>query len=164
MEKEILEKFDSGLSVKEIVSELDTSMSAVYRILKKHNRNKKKKFDIEKETLEELYLNQKLSMSEIGRQYGVSKPTIEKLIKSKDIPVRSHKETCQIVNDRKVPEIPSKEVLESLYSTMSIRAMCSHFNVGQQTIYKWLNHHEINLGSLSERCEKIRKINREKAS
>lgn len=58
---------EEGKSSREIAKILGVDKGTVlYRL--KYRDTSKKKFDLEKEVLEELYLNQKLSMSEIGRQ------------------------------------------------------------------------------------------------
>lgn len=61
----------------------------------KHNSPRtefKPKIDLPKNQLEKLYLEENLSMRQIGRQYGVSRKSIKGYLKKFDIPIRSTRE------------------------------------------------------------------------
>lgn len=102
-----------------------------------------------KEELEKTYNQYGNTISELARQYKTSNPTIRKWLNHHSITIKSHIQASIEANNKKRLAPPKKEILERLYKTNSIKGLENIFNVGQETIYLWLNHHEIEIKSLS---------------
>jgi transposase len=105
-----------------------------------------------KELLQNYYLIDKLSISDISRLFGSHNPTIRKLLLKYEIPLRTHKETCQIVNSKKRNLIPTQEQLTSLYKIHTFKELQNIFGVGQDTLYLWFAKYGISTRSLSDSC------------
>ena len=68
-----------------------------------------------------------------------------------DISRKDQKQASTEANNRHNKNIkPDKETLELLYHDMSIEQLSKHFSVGLQTIYEWLDAHNIPKRTLSE--------------
>lgn len=109
-----------------------------------------------KNELETLY-NSGQSFSQIAKIYNTSGPTIRSWLLSYDIKLRTHREASNLANISKV-SIPSKEVFKALYDDYSILELQRIFNVGQQTIYSWLEYHSIPQKQISDACSHRKKI------
>lgn len=108
-----------------------------------------------KEELEELYSRAGSTISSLARHYGTSNPTIRKWLIQYDIDRKSHKQASIEANNRhRERSKPSKEELEELYEDATIVSLQRYFNVGQESIYSWLNEYDILIRSLSESTTK----------
>lgn len=81
---DIKEKYSTGMSIKAIADELGISASFLYKHMKEYeisfrNRGETvKKFNLTREDFEDLYTNQKNSLSKIAKMCGLSMPVIKK--------------------------------------------------------------------------------------
>lgn len=103
-----------------------------------------------KQELEELYLDRKMSISSIARHYKSHNPTVRKWLDLYDISRRTHKESCLFHIEQNKKSIPSKEELLELYKTKNLKQLQMIYNVGQETIYQWFKNLDIELRSSSE--------------
>jgi len=105
-----------------------------------------------KDELKNLYLSGN-SISSLARHYSTSNPTVRSWLKEYDIDLKSHRQACSEVNSIRRRNIPSKEKLLELYKEgFSIKDLEKAFNVGQETIYLWLDYYGIERRTLSESC------------
>jgi predicted DNA-binding protein YlxM (UPF0122 family) len=86
------------------------------------------KVDISKETLEDLYVNQKLSLERIAKKLGVCRETIRNYMEKFDIKIRGRSETKKIHIDKKV--------LEDLYliQKLSMKKIAKKIGISQQAV------------------------------
>ena len=108
--------------------------------------------------LREIYSKRGENLSTLSRKYGYSRPIIRKWLKEFNIPIKSQQQASTESNNKKREAIPSKEKLLELYDCFSLKDMEKAFNVGQETIYQWLDQYNIQRKSLSDSC----KIGKEK--
>jgi transposase len=119
-----------------------------------------KKIELPDKTVLETRYNQYGStISQLARDFNVSNPVMRSWLKHYNIALKSHKEASTQANNRKKVLVPCKDTLQSLYQTMSLKGLENHYQVGQQTIYEWLDTHDVELKSLSEACS-IAKVQR----
>lgn len=102
-----------------------------------------------KATLLSIYEKDGETISSLARRFNTSNPTIRKWLIKYNIPRKSHKQASTEANNRKRFNPPSKEILEEQYQEKSIKQLENHYNVGQESIYMWLNYHNIPIKSLS---------------
>lgn len=87
----IIEQYESGRSTNDIAAELGVSGSAISRRLTKLGIKKRKlEYDIQKPELQRLYIDEKLSVRDIAKQYGCGKTLINNLLIKFEIPLRSN--------------------------------------------------------------------------
>jgi len=113
-----------------------------------------------KEELEDLYINQRKSNKNIGRNLGVSEPTIRKWMDEYGISIRSSSES-------KLPKgfvKPTKEELKELYRKISVNKIAKNYKISNPTITKWLKDYNISIrrNSNFERIKEIIKPSKEK--
>lgn len=106
-----------------------------------------------KEELEAKYSQYGSTISQLAREYKTSNPTVRVWLKKYDIKTKDHIQASTEANNRKRLNPPIKELLERLYSNNSIDQLETIFNVGQQTIYLWLDKYDIKRKTLSEACK-----------
>jgi len=145
------------LSCQEIAKPYNVSANTIYYWLEKHyipirTRNSGKKrmqFKITKRQLEDLYLNQKLSMCQIAKLYNTLHPIVLKWIRRFHIPIRLRSETnhirrgshCNLSDEAK--QFIDGELLGDgcLRSTNSYSAGISYTSIGHCPVncykYKW---------------------------
>ena len=105
----------------------------------------------EKTELLELYSREGSTISSLARHYNTSNPVIRKWLVDYDIKRKDQKQASIEANNRHRQRVkPTKEQLERLYEDSTIYSLEQYFNVGQQTIYEWLNEYDIEIRSLSE--------------
>ncbi|MED3994647.1 sigma factor-like helix-turn-helix DNA-binding protein [Peribacillus frigoritolerans] len=99
--------------------------------------------DIDKETLEKLYITEKLSFDEIGERLGVSRSTISRRLKGYKIPERPRK-------TRKI--FIEKNILEKLYiyDQLNPDEVGERLGVGRKTIMRFLKEYNIPVRSSKE--------------
>lgn len=87
----IIEQYELGRSTNDIAAELGVSGSAVSRRLTKLGIAKRKlEYDIPKSELRRLYIDEKLSVRDIAKQFGCGKTYINRLLKRYDVPLRKN--------------------------------------------------------------------------
>lgn len=106
-----------------------------------------------KEELKAKYSQYGSTISQLAREYKTTQPTMRNWLKKYDIERKDHTQASTEANNRKRLNPPAKEVLERLYSNNSLEQLESIFNVGQQTIYLWLDQYNIKRKTLSEACK-----------
>lgn len=99
-----------------------------------------------KEELQSLYNTESISF--IAKKYSTSNPTIRKWFAHHDIQRRSHLETTRLINSKKRQIIPSD--FSDMYKRCSLKELQSIYEVGQETIYIWLNELNIDRKTLSQ--------------
>lgn len=99
--------------------------------------------DIDKETLEKLYIIEDLSLEEIGERFGVSRKTISRRLKHYKIPERPQK-------TRKI--IIEKEILEKLYihEQLNPSEIGKRLEIGRETVTRLLKGYSIPLRNSKE--------------
>ena len=114
--------------------------ATIFTYLKKHgiairHKDTYKRYNIKKETLEELYVDRGLSLEECANILGVTNHTILNKLKKCGIHTRTPKE----VNDLLGNHI-TKEIIEELYikKKLSIKRCCEIIGCGRLTIEKRL--------------------------
>ena len=103
--------------------------------------------------LREIYSKRGENLSTLSRKYGYSRPIIRKWLKEFNIEIKSQHQASAESNNKKREAIPSKEKLLELYDCFSLKDMEKAFNVGQDTIYQWLDQYNIPRKSLSDSCK-----------
>jgi transposase len=106
-----------------------------------------------KEELENEYHQYGVSISSLARKYNTTNPTVRVWLQSYNIARKDHKQASTEANNRKRIQIPDKFQLENLYKNKSIKQLELIFGVGQETIYTWLEYHNIEIKTLSEACK-----------
>lgn len=88
-----------------------------------------------KTQLENLYVNQKLTLEEIAKKTNLSKSQVFRLVKKYQFSK----------NDHRTIQSPSKEELVELYENqnMNIRDIAKKYNVNRATIRKWFRQYKI---------------------
>lgn len=87
----IIEQYKLGRSTNDIAVELGVSGSAISRRLSKLGVEKRKlEYDITKEELQRLYIDEKLSVRNIAKHFGCGKTHINKLLVRHEIPLRKN--------------------------------------------------------------------------
>jgi transposase len=103
------------------------------------------------------YYNTVKSISKTARHFKTSNPTVRKWLKSYSIPIYTHKEAVNQDFLLKKVDIPSKEELIFLYNNISISDIRNMYNIGQETFYEWLETHNIDKLSISDKVKTIKK-------
>lgn len=108
----------------------------------------------EKEELETLYKKEGSTISSVARHYCTNNPTVRKWLIGYDIERKSHKQASVEANNRHRINIkPTRKELVELYSENNIKSLENYYNVGQQTIYEWLNDYGIEIKTLNDACK-----------
>lgn len=105
-----------------------------------------------KETIVERYSKYGSSLSSVARSFGVSNPTLRSWMKFYGIERKGHKQSCTEVNSMRRKDAPTKENLERLYQTNSIKSLEKIFGVGQETVYGWLDEYGIEIKDHKQAC------------
>jgi hypothetical protein len=108
----------------------------------------KKRLEIPEAVLRELYLEQRLTMSQIGKQFGYSTEIIRRRLCAYDIPSRSSSEAALLQSGFDIPE-PELRVLY-LNEKLSTYEIARRFNCSAATIRKRLHIFGIPLRSRFE--------------
>ena len=112
------------------------------------------RYKITKPTQEELldvYVKEGATISSLARQYKTSNPTVRSWLIEYDIPRKSHKQASTEANNRHRKNIrPTKKEFELLYNENSIESLEKYYNVGQATIYEWIEELGVILRTPSE--------------
>jgi len=104
-----------------------------------------------KEDLSEKYAKEGTTISSLAREYSVTNPTIRSWLIQYSIKLKSHKQASVEANRRHRSKVkPTKEFLEKLYETASIKSLEKYFSVSQETIYGWLADYSITRKVLAE--------------
>lgn len=104
-----------------------------------------------KEELLQLYTKKGETISSVARFYNTNNPTVRKWLISYDITRKSHKQASTEANNRHRSSIkPTKKKLKKLYENSTIKSLQDYFNVGQETIYDWMQEYDIPIRTLSE--------------
>jgi transposase-like protein len=108
----------------------------------------------EKQDLVNLYSQYGTTISSLARHYGTTQPTVRSWLKFYGIERKDHQQASTEANNRdRLSKTPTKEILETLYSQMSLYDLESYYSVGQATIYEWLKQHNIPTKTLSDACK-----------
>ena len=108
-----------------------------------------------RENLLEYYDNVK-SISKTARYFKTSNPTVRKWLKNYTIPIYSHKDAVNQDFNMKKVEVPTKEELIFLYNNVSIADIRSMYNIGQETFYEWLEIHNIDKLTISNKVKTVK--------
>lgn len=94
------------------------------------------------------------SISSLARKYNTSNPTIRKWLDYHGIPKKGHKKASTEANNLRRVNVPTKEDLIRTYIDLKYtkKQMEAHYNVGQETLYQWLDSYDIPRRSLSDAC------------
>lgn len=85
------ELYRDGFTLKQIGERFGLSKQAVdsrFKRLGIERRRLKRKYEVDKKTLEKLYLSDKLSLKKIAEKFGISYTTVERALKFYKIPKR----------------------------------------------------------------------------
>lgn len=108
-----------------------------------------------KDELQNIYNHYK-SISKTAKHFKTSNPTIRKWLKNYSIPLYSHKEAVNQDYKLKKIETPTKEDLLFLYNNKSIADIRDIYNIGQETLYEWLDEYNIEKISLSQKLKIVK--------
>ncbi len=100
---------------------------------------------IDKPTLEKLYNEDLLSLTDISKMYNLKNNTrIRNLCKKYKIPIRTSIEACQIKlqKEDKSIKIPKKE-LEILLNKYSVTEICKIRHISKTKLNRWINEYNI---------------------
>lgn len=114
-----------------------------------------------KEELESVYSSLK-SISKTSRHYKTSNPIVRKWLIYYGIERFSHKEACAYDTLSKKVDIPDKNDLMFLYENLSLIDIRNMYNVGQETLYTWLQEHKIGKIDHGQKVSTIKKKNFDK--
>ena len=165
LKKNILYKlyWEQGKSVIEIGKELGVSEATVRKYMKrygiprrsrseantlrwkKQRKREGKVIDLSKELLEKLYVQQRKSTVEIGKQLGISPSTVRDLLRKYNIPIRDLSDAIRNIYDKQGKKKPTREELYLLYwiKNMSVSKIAKKFYVTSSTVHRWLNKYSI---------------------
>lgn len=96
--------------------------------------------------LEALYSKDGATISSLAKTYNTSQPTVRKWLIDYSITRKSHKEASQQANNRGRSSPPPRDQLLQDYKYHSIDWIEQKYNVGQQTVYIWLEMYGIEVG------------------
>jgi predicted DNA-binding protein YlxM (UPF0122 family) len=125
--KELIEKYQNGLSLREVGEIYNLSKQRVHQILERHGIETRNHTETErikrlqeekripKRTLQNLYLKQKFSINQIAKQFSISHGCVKAQLVARDIPKRSFQEQMKILHSRLYPKL-QKITGEELYS------------------------------------------------
>jgi transposase-like protein len=112
-----------------------------------------------KEELQSEYAKEGTTISSLARLYKTSNPTVRSWLIEYEIDRKSHQQASKEANNRhKKSAFPSKEELEENYRTNSILGMRNIYSVGQETIFEWLDFHNIERRTPSESAKIFKEI------
>ena len=106
-----------------------------------------------KDELESKYLTYGVTGSSLAKEYNVSGPVLRSWFDHHNIKRKTHQQASTEANNRNRVTIPPKELLESLYQTMSLVELQRYFKIGQATIYQWLTDYNIPIKTLAQACK-----------
>lgn len=101
-------------------------------------------FNPDKDQLISHYNHPHASISSVAKLYGVSQPTVRKFLIDNNIPRKTHQQASVAANTRGII-MPDYDQLYDLYVSklLTIDQLEQYFAVGQNTILKWLDYHQI---------------------
>ncbi|MDM5198965.1 hypothetical protein QUF79_13125 [Fictibacillus enclensis] len=120
--------------------------------------------NIPKEELIDLYINQVMSIADIGKIYNCSRTAVTNRLKENNIPIRSPEEARKRSFERKLGfSLTSKKIMEQINEGMLAIQVADHFGVGHGTILKTLQKDGIHLSQMeSYVAMKNSKVSRER--
>lgn len=110
----------------------------------------------------ETYYHSVRSISKTARHYNTSNPTVRKWLNGYGIELYTHKEASVFDTQQKKIDVPNKEDLQFLYENFSLFDIQKMYNVGQETLYSWLNTHGIEKIDHGQKVSTIKKKNFDK--
>ena len=109
-----------------------------------------RKINIPKDLLQDLYVNQGLTLQQIADEFGVNRQTISNKLKEYNISIRNstyireHKEPPKKPKLKKIEDYRNKAVYEKVYGELkSIDLVAEHFNINIKTAFSWKKKHGI---------------------
>jgi len=112
--------------------------------------------------LVDLYSKEGSTISSLAKHYNTSNPTIRKWLIQYGIERKTHAQASMEANNRhRKANIPSKEEIESIYKSNSIKFIEKYYCVSQQTVYEWLFLYDIDLKDFNTACEDGKRIQHE---
>jgi hypothetical protein len=97
-----------------------------------------------------LYQQEGSTLSSVEKETGYARNSLKKWFTNNGITIKTLKEASTQAN-RKHMIIPDKNQFLSNYEIMSLKQLQEYYNAGQETIYEWINYHNINQISHGER-------------
>jgi len=166
--KDELEKLylEDKLSIRKIAKIYDVRYTSIWLQLKKFNIPRRRcgvpeTVIIPKEKLVELYINKKMSATQIAKQLGVCHSTILEKLRKYGIEVR---------NDKKLKDIPNlKEKLVELYikQNKTMAEIAKDFGVTKEAILRWIKKFglkkELPIIEIKKPEKKLREMEKEEA-
>ena len=139
---------DNWMSAEEIASQVKVSVGTVYNWLKENKIKRRKSFEtvlgpngysLTAKNLRRLYLEDRMTCVDIGKELGFSGSTIRNAILKYGIPLRDRSE-----NQLKGRKLSAGE-LTRLYldEQMSVLAIANYAGVCDNTVDKWLDEYQI---------------------
>lgn len=102
---------------------------------------------ITKEKLEELYLDEQMSVKDLSNHLGVSYSTARRFITDADLQIRSSAEQHEIYADENIRDKPytKEDTLRELHinQNKNLREIGDRLNVSREVISYWCNKHDI---------------------
>lgn len=108
--------------------------------------------DISKEQISKLYCAERMTMSEIGKIFGISRKSVKKILEKYDIESRKTRASC---------DIPDKDELIKLYTEqmLTLNQIGKLYGVGRKTVNSWFNTHNITkISNMERKYYGLRKI------
>lgn len=100
LDKAVKLYFENGLKLKDIAKSLNCCESTLRKFAMKHNVRFKRMNFIPEEAIIDLYVNQLFTVQEIADVYGVSSPTISKVLKNNGVKIRGKRKNINENNQQ----------------------------------------------------------------
>lgn len=136
---EIAQDYLKGVNIDFLCEKYNFKPSQIYRILRRRNavidKTKLLEKNIDKEKIKELYA-QKMSLSEIGGQFGWSKSKIKRVLKQEGVKIRSSGEAQR-------DDSRDTEIVQDYLKGVKVEFLCQRYDCGILKIYRVLKRNNI---------------------
>lgn len=99
--KDVVLDYNNGMTGYELAEKYNCDSTSVYYNLKKYGCETRKQVKLDKNTIYDLYVNQKISANKIGEHFGLTKTRILQLLREYNIPRRNNRD-AQLVRNNKI--------------------------------------------------------------
>ena len=146
--QQIVELYESGLSMREVGLQFGISRQRVHQLLKRAKEEPKKSKQLSPANIYRLIKLYEigLSMREVGLEFGISAQRVEQILKKAGIKKRKFTKSYRLLKARKEKQkILPKELLIKYYKDekLSIPEILDRLKASRNMLYKSLEYHNI---------------------